>query len=222
MTDKQLRIVQKTAVFVRRKFEHDQSGHDWYHMERVWKMARRLAEAEGADLFIVEMAALLHDYADWKLEGDQQQAKQAMLEWLRSQAVPQKDIERIVTITENVSFKGLTHKAEQSTLEGRVVQDADRLDAIGAIAIARVFAFGGHKGRLIYDPEDKVFEPLSDEAYQGLNKQNTRSGIHHFYDKLLHLKERINTPTAKKIAEGRHRYMEEYVARFLAEWKGER
>lgn len=212
------KIIRETADFVKKKFEHDQGGHDWYHMERVWKMARHLGEVEGTNLFIVEMAALLHDYADWKLVDDQHQAKKEMLEWLENQGVSEAEIKHISTITENVSFKGVTHKADQATPEGRVVQDADRLDAIGAIAIARVFAFGGARNRPIYNPLDELERKISDEEYQ----RGNRSGIHHFYDKLLRLKDLINTQAGKKIAQDRHEFMEKYLEQFFAEWKGER
>jgi len=169
-------------------------------------------------MFIVEMAALLHDYADWKVSKDIKQETEEMKDWLHGQKVGEKEIEKICEIIKNVSFKGLTYKAEQRTLEGQVVQDADRLDAIGAIAIARVFAYGGHKGRMIYDPTMKLDAKLTDEEYQA----NTRSGLAHFYDKLLHLKDRMNTKTAKAIAADRHQYMAGYVERFLAEWDGQR
>lgn len=185
-------------------------------------MAKKLAEAEGADSFIVEMAALLHDYADWKLDIDHQKENEEMKQWLANHGVPEQEVATICSIIENVSFKGLDKRSEQTTLEGKVVQDADRLDAIGAIAIARVFAYGGHKNRPIFDPTDTVFEPISAEEYAKLNRGSNRSGLHHFFDKLLHLKDQINTKSAMKIAEERHRYMEEYVERFLDEWHGKR
>ncbi len=218
MTRKQSQIVTEIAGIVRDKFTNDTSGHDWYHMERVWKMARQLGEAEGADLFIVELAALLHDWADWKFSADQSKDTEEMKQLLRNHGATEDQIGNICEIIENVSFKGLEKRSTQSTLEGKVVQDADRLDAIGAIAIARVFAYGGHKGRPIYDPSIPLNVTLTNEQYL----KNERSGLAHFFDKLLHLKDQINTESAKKIAEERHRYMEEYVERFLAEWDGKR
>lgn len=218
MTREQQKIVTATAALVREKFLNDSSGHDWYHMERVWKMARKLGQAEGADLFIVELAALLHDWADWKFSADQAKETEEMKQLLRNHGVTEAQINQICGIIERVSFKGLDQRAEQQTIEGKVVQDADRLDAIGAIAIARVFAYGGHKGRLIHDPEQPLEVKLTDEEYL----KNERSGLAHFYDKLLHLKNLINTESAKKIAEERHHYMVEYVERFLAEWNGDR
>jgi uncharacterized protein len=218
MTKTEAQIIAETAAMIKERFTEDSSGHDWYHMERVWKTAQKLAKAEGADRFIVEMAALLHDYADWKLDIDHDKEKEEMKTWLRDRGVVEADIEQICSIIENVSFKGLNKPAVQSTIEGKVVQDADRLDAIGAIAIARVFAYGGHKGRAIHDPAMPLDIELSDDEYV----KNERSGLAHFYDKLLHLKDLINTASAKKIAEERHRYMEEYVERFLDEWDGKR
>lgn len=220
MTPKQRKIISQTAEMIQKRFSDDPSGHDWYHMERVWKMAQKLADAERADRFIVEIAALLHDYADWKLEIDHQKENEEMKSWLRKIGVSDQNISDICAIIEKVSFKGLDKPSEQETLEGKVVQDADRLDAIGAIAIARVFAYGGHKGRPIFDPTDTVFEPISSTEYAKLNSSSQRSGLHHFYDKLLHLRDQINTASARKIADERHRYMEEYVERFLAEWDG--
>lgn len=217
-TAKQQAVIKAAADLIRQKFGQDHGGHDWYRMERVWKMAKRLAKAEGADLFIVEMAALLHDYADWKLSSNPEAESEELKQWLRNQGVSESDITHINAIIENLSFKGLTHESKQTTIEGKVVQDADRLDAIGAISIARTFAYAGHKGRMIHDPTVDLHTPLTDEEFRA----NTRSGLVHFYDKLLHLKDRINTKSAKAIAEERHRYMEEYVERFLAEWDGQR
>lgn len=222
MTAKEQSIIDQTAAMIQERFANDASGHDWYHMERVWTMAKNLAETEGADSFIVEMAALLHDFADWKLDIDHRKENEEMKQWLANHGVSEREVATICSIIENVSFKGLDKRSEQTTLEGKVVQDADRLDAIGAIAIARVFAYGGHKNRPIFDPTDRVFEPISAEEYAKLNSGSNRSGLHHFYDKLLHLKDQINTKSAMKIAEERHRYMEEYVERFLDEWHGKR
>lgn len=218
MTPPQAKTVEKIAAIVKDKFSGDSGGHDWYHMERVWKMARQLGRAEDADLFIVELAALLHDWADWKISADQAKDTEVMKQLLRDQNVSEAQIEHICDVIDNVSFKGLAKRSTQKTIEGKVVQDADRLDAIGAIAIARVFAYGGHRGRPIHDPAIDLNLKLTDKEYL----TTERSGIAHFYDKLLHLKDQINTKSAKKIAEDRHRFMAEYLERFLDEWDGKR
>ncbi|MCR4307351.1 MAG: HD domain-containing protein, partial [Candidatus Berkelbacteria bacterium] len=194
------------------------TGHDWYHIERVWKMAQKIGAKEGADPFVVELGALLHDIADWKFHNDAAGAKAAEA-WLDQFKIDRVTINHVCDIVNNVSFKGLGQKNRISTLEGKVVQDADRLDTIGAIAIARVFAYGGAKGEPIYHPTDNPESPASSDEYQLAKKTGSRSTIQHFYDKLLHLKDRLNTSTARKLAIRRHKFMETYLKEFFREWK---
>jgi uncharacterized protein len=181
-------------------------------------MAKRIGQAEGADLLVVELAALLHDIADWKAHGgDSTVGPQKATAWLASLDLDSNTIRHVGRIIADISFKGASVKEPTLSLEGRVVQDADRLDAIGAIGIARAFAYGGSKGRLIYDPTCKLMDHQSADAY--LNNNGTT--INHFYEKLLLLKDRMNTPAGKSIAEQRHQFMEDYLRQFYGEWNGE-
>lgn len=217
MTQEQEEIIKKTAEHVETIFKNDGSGHDWWHMKRVWDNAKRIGEAENADMFLVELGALLHDIADWKDHGgDLAIGPRVAGEWLASLKVEPETIERIKDIVAHVSFKGAGVKNEMSTLEGKVVQDADRLDAIGAIAVARTFTWGGSRGRLIYDPNTKAELHKSFEAY----KKSTSSSLHHFYEKLFLLKDLMNTATGKKLADQRDQFMHNFVDQFLAEWEG--
>ncbi len=212
-------IVQKIADEVRIKFASESSGHDWWHILRVWNMASRIGVDERADSFVVELAALLHDIADWKFHGgDESVGPRAAREILERHLVVAEVIGRVCDIIASMSFKGAGVVTEMKTLEGKVVQDADRLDAIGAIGIARAFAYGGHKNRTIYDPDKKPSMHQSKEEYF----TNNSSTINHFYEKLLLLKDRMNTKTAKTLAEERHHFMEEYLERFFQEWEGRR
>ena len=208
-------FIDRTANHVRTVLSGDGTGHDWWHVYRVWKMAQRIGRAEGADLLVVKLAALLHDIADWKLhDGDSTLGPKIAREWLDSLDAHISD--HVCQIIANISFKGA--KVEQPTLslEGKVVQDADRLDAMGAIGIARAFAYGGAKGRAIYDPTVKPTEHRTVEAYL---KGGT--SVNHFYEKLLLLlKDRMNTVTGRAMAEARHRFMEDYLRRFFEEWEG--
>jgi uncharacterized protein len=212
-------LIVATARFIEDKFAGEGSGHDWAHIRRVWLMARRLAaDTPGADPETTELAALLHDIADWKFHGgDYEAGPRAARAWLLSQQAQPALIDRVETIIREVSFKGLGVATPVSSLEGALVQDADRLDAIGAVGIARAFAYGGHKGRPLHDP---AVAPVAHESFASY-KQSTAPTLNHFYEKLLHLKDRLNTPAARAVAAGRHQFMEEYVARFLAEWEGE-
>lgn len=179
-------------------------------------MAQRIAQAENADLLLVELAALLHDIADWKLhDGDSSVGPKMAKDWLDSLDLDSSISELVCRIIANISFKGAGVERLPLSLEGQVVQDADRLDAMGAIGIARAFAYGGAKGRAIYDPAAKPTEHTSPEAY-------LRGGttINHFYEKLLLLKGRMNTATGRAMADDRHRFMEEYLRRFYEEWEG--
>ncbi len=181
-------------------------------------MALTIGRGEGADLYVVELAALLHDIADWKFHGgDDALGPSRAAEWLAGLGVEPGVIEHVAEIIRGVSFKGAGVATPMRTLEGQVVQDADRLDAIGAIGIARAFAYGGHAGRALYDPAIVADEHSSFEAY----KKNSGPTINHFHEKLLLLKDRMNTPTARRLAEGRHRFMVDFLQRFHAEWNAE-
>jgi uncharacterized protein len=210
-------LISRTADFIRQRLQDDSSGHDWWHIDRVRRNAVYLARAEGADVELCELAALLHDIADWKFhDGDEQAGPQAARAWLESQQVEAALIDSVCDIIAGVTYKGAGVATAMSTLAGRCVQDADRLDAIGAIGIARAFAFGGHFGRLMYDPEHPPELHATFEAYK------TKSGptINHFYEKLLLLKDRMQTSTGRALAEERHRFLESYLQQFFAEWKG--
>lgn len=217
MYQEQQKIIRKIADAVKQKLEGEGSGHDWWHIVRVWNMAKRIGASEGADMFVVELAALLHDIADWKFhDGDDTVGPKVARQILEKYIAPPKTIDHVCDIIMHMSFKGARVKTEMETLEGKVVQDSDRLDAIGAIGIARAFAYGGHKKRSLYDPSKKPLMHKSKEEYF----KSEGSTVNHFYEKLLLLKERMNTTTAKKLAKGRHRFMEVYLDRFFEEWDG--
>jgi uncharacterized protein len=217
MTGEQARVVSATEEFARSELLDEGSGHDWRHIERVRNLARVIAGEEGADLYICEMAALLHDIADAKVAGDEETGQRRVREWLVTHEVEPPVIDRVMEIITTMSFAG-GNRPPMATLEGRVVQDADRLDAIGAVGIARTFAYGGSRGRLLYDADIPTQQHSSAEAYHASDAPT----INHFYEKLLLLKDRMNTPYAKRLAEGRHAYMEAFLAEFYAEWDGER
>lgn len=217
MDSEQQKIIEIIAGAVEQKLAGEGSGHDWWHIVRVRKMAKHIAKSEGANNFVVELAALLHDIADWKFHaGDDTVAPKIAREILEKYSVTAETIGHVCDIIAKISFKGAGVKTGMKTLEGKVVQDADRLDAIGAIGVARTFAYGGHKNRSIYDPNKKPAMHQSQEEYF----ESESPTINHFYEKLLLLKDRMNTKTAQALAEGRHRFMEEYLARFLQEWDG--
>ena len=207
-------IIEQTKEFVKNLMLHDSTGHDWWHVERVWRMARRLAQEENANSFLVEMTALLHDVDDWKLSStaDNQQLTKAN-QWLEKLTISPDIIKQINDIIHSMSFKGAQVKSEMQSLEGKIVQDADRLDAIGAVGIARTFAYGGHKNRAMYDPTQKPQQHHSFADY----KNNTSPTINHFYEKLLLLKDLMNTETAKKIAIIRHQRLEQFLHDFFEE-----
>ena len=212
------KLIEMTAVFVREKLEGDGSGHDWWHIDRVWRLAKRLQATEGGDLVIVELAALLHDIADWKFYGgDLEAGPKAAREWLESFGVESVITDHICQIVRDISFKGAGVATSMPTIEGQVVQDADRLDAIGAIGIARTFAYGGSKNREMYNPEKSPENHENFEQY----KRSQGATINHFYEKLLLLKDRMNTDSARKIAQDRHEFMERYLKQFYAEWAEE-
>ena len=208
-------ILQKAEKLVYDKLHADTSGHDWWHAVRVRNTARELAEKEGADEFICLLAALLHDMVDDKLNDDPNQALIDLKTWLHKQELSSEDIDHIIQIITTMSFKG-SGKSTPPTLEGKIVQDADRLDAIGAIGITRCMAYSGSKGRPIHDPDMTPRENLSAEDYR--NGKDT--AIMHFYEKLLKLKDLMNTAHARKMAEHRHLVLEEFLKEFYAEWDG--
>lgn len=207
------KLIQETEKFVKQHFETDSSGHDWWHIQRVRNMALRLAEKEGGNLFLIEMAALLHDLDDWKIGNGDNYTKTKL--WLSQIGINEFDAVKICEIIEQVSFKGAGVATIANSVEAKIVQDADRLDAIGAIGVARTFAYGGNKGRLLYHPEIKPHLHKSFEDY----KKTTAPTINHFYEKLLLLKDRLNTNTAREIATERHRFMEDFLTQFFLEWE---
>lgn len=210
-------IIQSTAAFVAGEFASEGSGHDWFHIDRVRRMALRIGKTEGGDLFIIEMAALLHDLDDYKITGLESHAPARAKSWLSSQNVEDDLASLILQVIEEVSYKGSEIETPVSTVESAVVQDADRLDAIGAIGIARTFAYGGHKNRLIYDPE--IVPEMHDDFHS--YKNSTAPTINHFYEKLLLLKDRMNTNSAKLMAAQRHQFMENYLQHFFDEWEAQ-
>lgn len=209
-------IINETKLMVREKLLNEGTGHDWYHIERVWKMAVHLTEKEKANRFIVELAALLHDLIDDKLVTNKMDAIQEVMYWLEGAGVSSSDSEKVLEIIETISFKGGNSRKVQ-TIEAQIVQDADRLDAIGAIGIARCFAYAGSVGHPLFDPELSVREDMSEKEY----RKGKTSAVHHFYEKLLKLKDLMNTEAAKAIAEERHAFMEEYLTQFFNEWEGQ-
>lgn len=210
-------IIKATRDHVKEKFANEGSGHDWWHIQRVWNTALHIAEAEQADTFVVSLGALLHDIADHKFHGgDDSLGPKVTRPWLEQFGIAPSIVNHVCEIVANVSFKGAGTTTTMHTLEGKIVQDADRLDALGAVGIARVFAYAGYKGTAIYDPE------VSPENHQTFAQYKASSGpaINHFYEKLLLLKDRMNTPTGKRMAVMRHEYMEAFLAQFYQEWEG--
>ena len=208
-------MIEKTKEFVKNKLYGEGSGHDWFHIERVYNLAKYIAQKENANFFIVEMTALLHDIDDWKFSKSNDSNTTVTEKFLKSIEVDEESIKSIIRIIQTMSYKGGVVDSTQHTLEGKIVQDADRLDAIGAIGIARTFAYGGHKNRPIYDPSIKPMD------FKDLNevKNAENHTINHFYEKLLKLKDLMNTNTAKEIAEKRHKFMEDFLEEFYSEWK---
>ena len=207
-------IISQTVTFVKQQLKGDATGHEWWHVHRVWHMALTLAEKEGADLFVVQLAALLHDIADWKFhDGDDKKGEVIARQWLESLGLEEKVISHVCQIVSDISFKGAGVATHMKTIEGKVVQDADRLDAIGAIGIARAFAYGGYKKREMYNPE---IEPLLHQSFEQY-KNSEGTTVNHFHEKLLLLKNRMNTQSALQIAEERHQFMEVFLDEFLKE-----
>ncbi len=211
-------IIVKTKEYVKKTLQGEATGHDWWHIYRVWNNAKNIAKTEKrVDHFVVELSALLHDISDWKFnDGDEKVGAEIAKTWLNKLNVDKPTIQHVYDIVASISFKGAGVKSEIKTLEGKVVQDADRLDAIGAVGIGRAFAYGGYKNREMYDPNQKPGVELTADQY----KNNNSPTINHFYEKLLLLKDLMNTKSAKKIAEGRHSYMAGFLDRFYDEWAG--
>lgn len=217
MTQKE--IINKTKDYVEKTLSGEGSGHDWWHILRVWNTAKTIGKKEKADLFVIELAALLHDIADWKFnDGDEMAGARVSKAWLEKLKVDKETIDHVCDIIATSSFKGAGVKSDMKTIEGKIVQDADRLDAIGAIGIGRTFAYGGHKDREMYNPNIKPQLHQTSEAY----KNNNSPTLNHFYEKLLLLKGLMNTKTAKQMAKERHEYMEEFLKRFYQEWDGKK
>ena len=212
-------LIDTTISFVKEKLKNAEGGHDWFHIERVYKNSLLIAQEEDCDIIVVQLSALLHDIADSKFhDGDETVGPRTARNFLESQNVSEKIITHVINIIENISFKGGNFEKTFNSKELEIVQDADRLDALGAIGIARCFNYGGFKNRALYNPEIPPKFNMSKEEY----KNSESPTLNHFYEKLLLLKDKMNTPTGKKIAEARHQYMEDFLSQFLAEWNGDR
>lgn len=208
-------IIDNTISFVKKTLQNAEGGHDWFHIQRVYNNARTIAENEKCDEFIVALGALLHDIADSKFhEGDETVGPKVAREFLKQQQVSSEVIDHVVKIIENISFKGGNEPKNFSSTELDIVQDADRLDALGAIGIARTFNYGGFKGRPLYDPEIKPNLKMTKEEY----KKSNAPTVNHFYEKLFLLKDRMNTKTGREMAEERHQFMELFLEQFYTEW----
>lgn len=217
MSDSEL--ISKTALFIQEKFKTEGSGHDWFHIARVWRLSKRIALNEKqADTLVVELGALLHDIADWKFnDGDMEVGAKAAGQWLLKQKADEAVIKKVEDIVRSVSFKAEGEKLELPSLEAKIVFDADKIDAIGAIGIARAFAFGGHKNRLLYDP---AIKPIKNMTFKQRLAAETHT-VNHFYEKLLLLKGLMQTETGRQLAERRHKFMVNFLDEFYAEWEGE-
>ena len=218
MTSKNTMIIENAIKYVHEIFARDFSGHDFYHTMRVYKTAVQIAVRENADILTVQLAALLHDVDDIKLSPTTYSVKKNAVDFMKQNKLSDEIINSVCKIIEEVSFAG-NDSVVPSSIEGKCVQDADRLDAIGAVGIARAFAYGGNKGRKMYDPDIKPMTNMNKEQYRQNDNSTT---INHFYEKLLLLKDMMNTETAKKIAERRHAFMQTYLDEFLAEWNNEK
>jgi uncharacterized protein len=208
-------IIEKTVAFVKSELKHAEGGHDWFHIERVWKNAKTIATAETVNLLIVELGALLHDIADYKF-NDEPGGIRKVRKFLESLAVDEITIDHVLKIMSNISFRGGNFTQDYFSVELAVVQDADRLDAMGAIGIARAFNYGGYKSRAMYDPAISPVTGMTVDQY----KQSNAPTINHFYEKLLLLKDRMNTDTGKNMAQQRHEFMELYLEQFFREFDG--
>ena len=212
-------IIDKTILFVKDQLQHAEGGHDWFHIERVFKNAVLIAQDEVCDITVVKLGALLHDIADSKFHnGDEEIGPKTARDFLESENVSEEIIEHVIQIIKNISFKGGNFEKTFSSKELEIVQDADRLDALGAIGIARTFNYGGFKNRALYNPNIAPKLNMTREEY----KTNDSPTLNHFYEKLLLLKDKMNTETGKKLAQERHRFMETFLSQFYAEWEGEK
>jgi len=216
-------VISLTIKFVKKELTNVEGGHDWFHIKRVWSTAKTIAKNESVDPFIVELGALLHDIADAKFyDGDETIGSKKARSFLQSIEVDEATIQHIVNIIDHISYKStLDIKSSDRTFfskELEVVQDADRLDALGAIGIARAFNYGGYKNRELYNPTIKPNINQSKEAY----KKSTAPTINHFYEKLLLLKDKMNTDSGKQMAEERHDFMIRFLAQFYSEWEGKK
>ncbi|MEG1591428.1 HD domain-containing protein [Chryseobacterium sp.] len=208
-------IIQNTIQFVKEKLEGAEAGHDWFHIERVWKLSKKIAQTENCNLNVVELSALLHDIADPKFHnGDETLALKISREFLKAQNVEEKIIQQVLFIIQNISFKNRGEVPQNLSIELKIVQDADRIDAIGAIGVARTFNFGGFKNNMMYHPDIQPKLNMSKEEY----KKSNGTTINHFYEKLLLLKDLMNTNEGKKIAEERHQFMLTFLDQFMKEW----
>ena len=215
---KEEKILQEVATYVERKLSGEGSGHDWWHIVRVRKLAEKLALAEGGDSFICQLAALVHDLVDDKLVADEGLALAEVRDLLTRVGVAANQTDQVLTIIQSISYKGGNQNHLVLSLEGQIVQDADRLDAMGAIGVARTMAYSGHHQRIIHDPEVAVRQNMTLDQY----RSHQGTAITHFYEKLLLLKDLMNTKTAKELAKGRHAFLEAYLDQFFAEWDGQR
>ncbi len=212
-------LIDNTIAFVKQELANAEGGHDWFHIERVWKLAQTISKEEQANSLIVELAALLHDIADSKFNnGDETIGPKKALDFLNTQDLSDSDKEHVIQIIENISFKGGKETSEIDTIEFKVCQDADRMDAIGAIGIARAFNYGGFKNRGLYDPSITPNLNMTKEEY----KKSDAPTINHFYEKLLLLKAQMHTSTAKTMAEQRDAFMRNFLDQFYAEFSGKR
>jgi uncharacterized protein len=212
-------LISETIAYVKRELENAEGGHDWFHIERVYKNSILIAKEEDCDIMVVKLGALLHDIADSKFhDGDETIGPKTARAFLESENVFEETINHVINIIENISFKGGNFENKFSSKELEIVQDADRLDAIGAIGIARTFNYGGFKNRALYNPSIAPNLNMSKEEYKNSNSPT----LNHFYEKLLLLKDKMNTATGKKIALERHKYMENFLSQFYAEWEGEK
>lgn len=212
-------LIDQTILFVKEKLKDAEGGHDWFHIERVYKNALLIAQGEDCNLLVVKLGALLHDIADSKFyDGDETVGPTMARKFLELQQADEETITHVINIINHISFKGGNFEKEFHSKELEIVQDADRLDALGAIGIARCFNYGGFKNRALYDPNIAPNLNMSKAEY----KSAASPTLNHFYEKLLLLRDRMNTETGRKIAAGRHQYMENFLSQFYAEWEGEK
>jgi uncharacterized protein len=216
---KHQKLIEATIAFVKQQLHNAEGGHDWFHIERVYKNSLLIANEEGCDLVVVELGALLHDIADSKFhDGDENAGPDIARKFLLANDVDKATIDHVIKIIQHISFKGGNFEKKFDSPELQIVQDADRLDALGAIGIARTFNYGGFKNRPLYNPEIAPNLNMSKKEY----KNSAAPTLNHFYEKLLLLKDKMNTETGKQIAAQRHRFMEEFLSQFYAEWNGEK